>query len=100
MDKLEIVVQEEARTFYSSKKNTTDRSVDLFPENKPLGKAPTKSDFRFTTIDLTSNERNIWEQSILVGNDLKEDFVKEKNLELYKGRIAEASKNMNGKKED
>lgn len=72
--------------------------MDLLPENKPLGKALTKSDFSFTTIDFTSNEKNIWEQSILVANDLKEDFVKEKNLELYKGRIAEASKNMEWQK--
>jgi hypothetical protein len=66
----------------------------LLPENKPLGKALTKSGFKFTTTDFTANEKAIWENSIAVANELKDDFIKEKNVDLYKGRIAEASKNL------
>lgn len=85
--------------FYSSKKKSTDTDIDLLPENKPLGKALTESGFSFTTVNFTSNEKRIWEESILIANELKEDFIKEKNLEIYKGRIAEASKNVKWQEE-
>lgn len=80
--------------FYSSKKRDSDKEVDLLPENKPLGKALTKSGFKFTTKDFTANEKNIWEQSIAVAHELKDSFIQEKNAELYKSRISEASKNL------
>lgn len=80
--------------FYSSKKNTLDSDIDLLPENKPLGKTLIKSGFRFSTTDFTNNEKVIWEKSLSVANELKEDFLEEKNVDLYKGRIAEAKKNL------
>lgn len=80
--------------FYSSTKNSSDTIIDLLPKNKPVGKALTKSGFIFRTYDFSANERKIWEQSIMVANEFKEDFIKEKNFDLYKGRIAEATKNV------
>lgn len=81
--------------FYSSLKKDSDTDSDLLPENKPLGKALLKNGFKLEAIDFTSNEKRIWEDSIIVANELKSEFEKEKNLEIYKGRIAEAKKNIN-----
>lgn len=80
--------------FYSSHKKESDTNVDLLAENKPLGKALTANGFKFNSIDFTLNEKRIWEESVIVANELKEEFIQEKNLDLYKGRIAEASKNI------
>lgn len=85
--------------FYSSKKSKDDTINDLLPENRELGLALKAAGFQFTSVDFTDNEKKIWEQSLVVANELKEEFLKEKNLGFYKGRIAEATKNVQWQKD-
>ncbi|MEA9356265.1 class I SAM-dependent methyltransferase [Bacteriovorax sp. PP10] len=54
--------------------------------------------FTFCSHDFTANERKIWERSLIVAEELKEEFIKEKNIEIYKGRISEAKRNINAQK--
>lgn len=62
--------------------------------NKSISTALSSSGFEFRTFDFTLSEKKIWEKTLLIANELKEDFVKEKNLDIYKGRVAEAKRNI------
>jgi ubiquinone/menaquinone biosynthesis C-methylase UbiE len=80
--------------FYSSNKKPSDSSFNLLPQNKPVGQALTLSGFEYETYDYTTNEKQIWEKSLQVAQELKENFIEEGNEEIYKSRIAEATGNL------
>jgi hypothetical protein len=46
----------------------------------------------FTVIDFTQNARDIWEREITFGNNLREMFEKEGNLDLCEDRIADGKR--------
>lgn len=53
-----------------------------------------KSDFEYRSFDFTNNERKIWEQTIIVADELKDYFIKEGNLDIYYGRMSEAKRSL------
>lgn len=61
-------------------------------EELPLGKALLNSGFTFEAFDFTTNEKVIWENTLRVANELKEEFIKEGNLSIFKQRVNEATK--------
>jgi ubiquinone/menaquinone biosynthesis C-methylase UbiE len=64
----------------------------LEPNNTQMANALKKNGFSFTTIDFTQNARDIWAREISVGNELRELFEKEGNLDLCKERIADGKR--------
>lgn len=63
-------------------------------ENNELGIAFNELGFSFQTWDFTQNEKAIWERTRSVANALRDDFKREGNIEIYKGRISEAERNL------
>ena len=81
--------------FYSSR---TEDENKRSPELNDLGKALTKMNFIYQTWNFTENERKVWELTKSVAISLKDDFKREGNNEILKGRIAEADKNLKWQK--
>jgi ubiquinone/menaquinone biosynthesis C-methylase UbiE len=67
-------------------------SEDRLAQELPLGKALLNSGLSFQAFDFTANEKAIWKNTLQVANELKEDFVKEGNLSIFKQRVNEATK--------
>lgn len=78
-------------TFYSSKKEDLNKSG---PESTGLGKILDKEKIKYEYWDFTENEKRVWENSLKEAEELKQEFISEGNLEIYKGRVAEAKKNL------
>lgn len=78
-------------TFYSSKKEDLNKSG---PECTGLGKILDKEKIKYEYWDYTENEKRVWENSLKEAEELKQEFISEGNLEIYKGRVAEAKKNL------
>lgn len=62
--------------------------------NKAISTALNTAGFEFKTFDFTLSEKKIWEQTLLIANKLKAEFAREKNFDIYKGRVAEAKRNI------
>jgi 2-polyprenyl-3-methyl-5-hydroxy-6-metoxy-1,4-benzoquinol methylase len=71
---------------------TSSANPDLIQKTLSL------QNFAFSSQDYTTNEKKIWEQSLIAAEELKDEFIKEKNFEIYKGRIAEAKRSLNAQK--
>ncbi len=80
--------------FYTSKVQDLDQEIKRQPEWNDLGKALTGAGFLYKTWDFTENEKEIWKRSQISAMNLKSQFEKEGNLEICKGRLAEARKNL------
>jgi len=78
-------------SFYSSKKTDLNKSG---PESTGLGKILEKEKIKYDYWNYTENEKRVWENTLKVAEELKQDFINEGNLEIYKGRVAEAAKNL------
>lgn len=52
------------------------------------------SDFEYRSYDFTNNERKIWEQTIIIADELKDHFIKEGNVDIYNGRMTEAKRSL------
>ncbi|MFX1282589.1 MAG: class I SAM-dependent methyltransferase [Promethearchaeota archaeon] len=61
----------------------------LKPNQTKIAQALKNNDLSFTVVDFTRNARDIWEREISFGNELREMFEKEKNLDLCEDRIAD-----------
>lgn len=80
--------------FYSSKlKQGALRTESHFRETD-LAKVLSGLGFEFEAWDFTQNEKEIWEKSLLVAEQLKESFLKEGSRDLYNGRVKEAEQNI------
>lgn len=77
---------------YSSQVFAGQSTELLMPTTTKLAKALTECGLTFETWDFTADERDLWERSLQVANDLKRDFEAEGSLPLYEGRIGEASR--------
>lgn len=78
-------------SFYSSRKTDLTKSG---PESTGLGKILEIENIKYDFWDYTENEKNVWVNTLKISEELKQDFINEGNLEIYKGRVAEASKNL------
>lgn len=78
-------------SFYSSRKTDLTKTG---PESTGLGKILDKEKIKYDFWEYTENEKRVWENTLKVAEELKQDFIKEGNLEIYKGRVAEAKKNI------
>lgn len=86
--------------FYSSTRKSSDNDFNLLPQNKPVGLALTKSGFIYETYDYTLNEKEIWQKSLQIAEELKVNFIQEGNKEIYKSRMAEAKGNLKAQKKN
>lgn len=77
--------------FYSSRiLNGSDGGAN---SNK-LGVALYNAGFNFQSWDFTQNEKEIWDRTKGSAEMLKAEFKAEGNFQLYKGRVAEAERNL------
>ncbi len=61
----------------------------LEPNQTEMAQALKDNNLSYTVIDFTQNARAIWEREITIGNELREMFEKEGNLDLCEERIAD-----------
>lgn len=72
-----------------------DESRDiLLPENTKVGKAMRNNGLIYQTIDFTSNSRGIWLREIKAAEELREQFAKEGNTDIYEDRMQDAKKTL------
>lgn len=72
-----------------------DESRDiLLPENTKVGKAMRNNGLIYQTIDFTSNSREIWLREIKAAEELREQFAKEGNADIYEDRAQDAKKTL------
>ncbi|UCG90132.1 MAG: class I SAM-dependent methyltransferase [Candidatus Heimdallarchaeota archaeon] len=64
----------------------------LEPNQTEMAQALKNNNLNFTVIDFTQNARDIWEREISIGNELREMFDKEGNLDLCEDRIADGKR--------
>ncbi|MHA2303880.1 MAG: class I SAM-dependent methyltransferase, partial [Candidatus Hodarchaeales archaeon] len=64
----------------------------LEPNQTKMALALKNNRLSFTVIDFTQNARDIWEREITIGNNLREMFEKEGNLDLCEDRIADGKR--------
>ncbi|MHA2248178.1 MAG: hypothetical protein ACXADY_24730 [Candidatus Hodarchaeales archaeon] len=64
----------------------------LEPNQTKMAHALNNNSLNFTVIDFTQNARDIWEREITIGNELREIFDKEGNLDLCEERIADGER--------
>jgi SAM-dependent methyltransferase len=72
--------------FYSSRRKEVQQT--------DLAVALTHLGFDFEVWDFTAAEKAIWEKSLLYAEELKDAFVAEGAQSLYRGRVAEATRNI------
>ena len=72
-----------------------DESRDiLLPENTKVGKAMRNSGMAYQAIDFTSNSGEIWLREIKAAEELREQFAKEGNTDIYEDRAQDARKTL------
>ncbi len=74
--------------------NLKDKKI-LLPENTDLSVLLKKFGLKFSTFDLTENEAEHWRKKVRVLEELKPQFKKEGNLNLYNYRYSEATRYAN-----
>ena len=80
--------------FYSAKIAVDEPKEMLRPENTGLAKVLEKCGMHYETWDFTTEEKELWQKSMNIANDLKSRFVDEGNLTIYEGRISEATREL------
>jgi ubiquinone/menaquinone biosynthesis C-methylase UbiE len=78
-----------------------DQSIDpeesrdiLLLENTKVGKALRNNGLTYQAVDFTSNSRQIWIREIQAAEELKEQFVKEGNTDIYEDRAKDAKQTL------
>ncbi|HEX9961333.1 MAG TPA: methyltransferase domain-containing protein [Pyrinomonadaceae bacterium] len=81
--------------FYTQGINNLADRENLLPENTDLAKLLEKYDLKYRTLDLTESEAEHWRKKVAVLEELKPQFEREGNLNLYNYRYAEAARYAN-----
>lgn len=81
--------------FYTQWINDLAESENLLPENTYLAKLLEKYDLKFRALDLTPNEAGHWRKKVEVLEEMKPQFEREGNLNLYNYRYTEAARYAN-----
>ncbi len=76
--------------FFTEWINNVEDKASLLPENTSLAVLLKKYNLRFTTFDLTEHEAEHWRRKVNVLEQLRPEFEKEENLDLYNYRYSEA----------
>lgn len=80
--------------FYSAKVNPGESKEKLRPDNTVLAEALERCAIQYETWDFTAEEKEFWEKSLTVANQLKDRFDEEGNLKLYESRINESTREL------
>lgn len=80
----------QAGIFFTEWINSPEEKENLLSENTALASLLKKYDVKFSTLDLTENEAGHWRKKVAVLEELKPQFEKEENLNLYNYRYSEA----------
>lgn len=78
--------------FFSQIIKPDESSNMLLPENTKLAIALKKNNLKYEIYDFTESEKNHWRKSKEVAKNLKGDFEKEGNIDIYYYRIYESEK--------
>ena len=78
--------------FFAQIIDSKEQKHVLEPNQTKMAQALKNNDLPFTVIDFTKNARDIWEREINIGNELRERFEKEGNLDLCEDRIADGER--------
>ena len=76
--------------FYTQWINRLEDKENLLPENTALAILLKKHGLKFSALDLTENEAEHWRKKVGILEELKPQFEKEGNLDLYNYRFSEA----------
>jgi ubiquinone/menaquinone biosynthesis C-methylase UbiE len=80
--------------FYDQSVNPDESRDILLPENTKVGKALRNNGLTYQAVDFTSNSRQIWIREIQAAEELKEQFVKEGNTDIYEDRAKDAKQTL------
>lgn len=80
--------------FYSAKVYPGESKGKLRPENTVLAEALERCGMQYETWDFTVEEKEFWEKSLAIANQLKDQFDEEGNLKLYESRINESTREL------
>lgn len=80
--------------FYSSKISVDEPKEMLRPENSLLAKALEKCGMQYETWDFTAEDKEFWKKSVIIANELKNQFIDEGNLSIYEDCINEATREL------
>ena len=75
--------------FYTSRIDKNNANNLTLPDESTLGKVLKKADLTFKHWNYTENEISIWNNTSKYAEELKDNFIKEGNKDIYKGRINE-----------
>ncbi|MFX0125430.1 MAG: hypothetical protein ACFFAE_17550, partial [Candidatus Hodarchaeota archaeon] len=78
--------------FFAQIIDSKEKKHVLEPNQTTMAQALKNNDLTFTVIDFTQNARDIWEREINIGNELRERFEKEGNLDLCEDRITDGER--------
>ncbi|HLM01529.1 MAG TPA: methyltransferase domain-containing protein, partial [Pyrinomonadaceae bacterium] len=81
--------------FYTQWITSLAERENLLPENTDLAKLLKKRGLKFSALDLTANEAAHWRKKVEVLEELKPEFEREGNLNLYNYRYTEAARYAN-----
>ena len=90
---MQVSLQEDGQMgiFYTTKISVDEPKEMLCPENTVLAKILKQCGLQFETWEFTMEEKELWENSVRFANQLKDQFIDEGNLDIYEGRISEAT---------
>jgi len=78
--------------FFAQIIESKEHQHKLEPDQTDIALAMKNNKLDYTVIDFTQNARDIWEREITFGNELREMFEEEGNLDLCEDRIADGKK--------
>jgi cyclopropane fatty-acyl-phospholipid synthase-like methyltransferase len=76
---------------FSQRIGSEDQRKKLQADNTDLAVVLKKNGFKFKTCDFTDDEKKHWNDEIRVANELKDEFIKAGESEIYNSRIREAT---------
>ena len=80
--------------FYGQSRGPDESGDVLLPENTRVGRALTSSNLTYEAIDFTLNSRGIWIREIKAAEELREQFLKEGNADIYADRAQDAKRTL------
>lgn len=80
--------------FYNTSIKENESKALLLPENTKLAKSLRKHDLTYETYDFTKNDYEIWTKGLQTVEDLKSEFEREDNIDIYRARLEESKKHL------
>lgn len=77
--------------FWSQFVDEGDTADDLLPDHTKLAVAAREANLGYRYVDYTEQEKHSWERCMQISEELKDAFMEEGTLQLYKARVDEGN---------